>query len=112
MDMRMSISKHLTIGLLAVIVTACGGGQNMAAIEGSGNVEGNTIVAIGAITAFGSIFVNGAEYSLSGTSIQIDGKTAAASDLKLGQVVTVIASKSAAGTTVRAARSVAASIAV
>jgi hypothetical protein len=110
MDMR--ISKQLTIGAPTVIVAACGGGQQMAAIEGSGNVESNSVVAMGAITGFGSIFVNGAEYSLSGTNIQIDGRTSAESDLKLGQVVTVIASKSAAGTSVRAAKSVAASVTV
>ncbi len=108
--------KRFSLCTLPFVLIACGGGADprTAGIEGSGApfANSNGVVAIGAITAFGSIFVNGTEYSLSGSTIQVDGKTAAESDLKLGQVVTVIASQGASGTTVRAAKSVAASIAV
>jgi hypothetical protein len=107
--MQRNNTIHLSLGFMALLLAACGSGPKTAGIEGSGVVTpASGVVAIGAITQFGSIFVNGTEYALTGANIQIDGQMAAESDLKLGQVVTVIASD----TTARTAKSVAVSIAV
>jgi hypothetical protein len=115
--MNTSITQRVAVSMLPMLLIACGGGgsgQTTAGIEGTGSTVAVSpaVVAIGAITAFGSIFVNGVEYSLTGSNIQLDGRTSTQSDLKLGQVVTVIASPSASGSTVRAAKSVAAQITV
>ncbi|HVY80258.1 MAG TPA: DUF5666 domain-containing protein [Steroidobacteraceae bacterium] len=60
---------------------------SMAGIQGSGFAYRMT--ARGHITQFGSIFVNGVEYDISGANIRIDGKPGSESALHVGQVVTV-----------------------
>ena len=62
--------------MLLVAVTAYGG------INGGGRTRG-------AITAFGSIFVNGVEYELTGSTITVNGQPATEGQLRVGQVVTV-----------------------
>jgi Domain of unknown function (DUF5666) len=73
------------IAAMAATLVACGGGgssQQIAGIQGSG-------VAIGAVTGFGSIFVNGVEFKTSGASIRIDDQSASESQLHIGDVVLV-----------------------
>jgi|SRR6185437_12422385 len=79
--------------VVAVVALAWGEGSS-AGIEGTGRAR---VLAFGRITAFGSIFVNGIEYSLSQAQIQIDGGKGAASQLEIGQIVTVRALTAAAG---------------
>jgi hypothetical protein len=65
----------------------CGGG-------GGGGGDGivpppETVVTTGAITGFGSVYVNGVRYATSGADIEIDGAKAALADLRVGQVVDI-----------------------
>jgi hypothetical protein len=75
-------------------LAACGGGGDDAGAGAGattpsiGGINGGGI-ARGAITGFGSIFVNGVEFSTSGATIRVEDATAAESQLKLGQIVTV-----------------------
>jgi hypothetical protein len=62
-----------------------GAAGSSAGIQGSGR----QVLARGSVTAFGSIFVDGVEYEISSALITIDGKPATASQLELGQIVTV-----------------------
>ncbi|HZF25075.1 MAG TPA: DUF5666 domain-containing protein [Steroidobacteraceae bacterium] len=83
----MSAMDRARTALVAVLlaVTACGGSggsNNLAGIEGTGFAQG-------VITGFGSIFVNGIEFSTTGASITIDGRGASESELRVGQVVTI-----------------------
>jgi hypothetical protein len=48
----------------------------------------------GTITGFGSVFVNGVEFSTSGATIVLDDNPAAESNLRVGMVVTVSGSRS------------------
>ncbi len=77
-----------TVSLFAVVaVIACGGGNGGAAA--SGNHTGR-VTATGTITGFGSIFVNGVRYDISGADIVInEDDTASEDELALGMVVTV-----------------------
>jgi hypothetical protein len=69
----------------ALTVAACGGGTG-----GTGaTAPATTSVSQGVITAKGSIFVNGIEYSTSGATITIDDNPHIESDLKVGMVVKV-----------------------
>lgn len=53
-----------------------------------------TPVAVqGPITGFGSIIVNGVHYDVGDADVRIDGSAAAAADLALGQLVTVVGSR-------------------
>ncbi len=71
--------------LLATAIAACGGSGGLA-----GGGIGGTGKSVGAITAFGSIFVNGVEFELlPGTVIIFDDNPGTESDLALGQVVRV-----------------------
>jgi hypothetical protein len=58
-----------------------------AGIQGSGYQFRMT--SYGTVSQFGSIFVNGVEYDISGAQIRINGQPASESQLRVGQVVTV-----------------------
>jgi len=96
----------VVVALAAAEIAACAGGDAGGGIEGTGErpqtEPGNGISSIGEITGFGSIFVNGVEFSLVGTPIDIDGRPAAESDLRLGQVVTVRGTLDTGGATGKA----------
>src|SRR5437667_365250 len=63
-------------------------------IQGSG-----TGTAYGPITGFGSIFVNGVEFTTSSAQINIDDQPGSESDLQVGEVVTVTGTINADGKT-------------
>jgi hypothetical protein len=67
----------VAIGALALFALTAQGG-----INGGGRARG-------VITAFGSIFVNGVEYGLAGSTITVNGSPATEAQLRIGQVVTV-----------------------
>jgi Domain of unknown function (DUF5666) len=73
---------------LALLLAACGGGGGGPDTGGTGGATPS--VSQGVITAKGSIFVNGTEYSTSGATIKVDD-TPVADDsfLREGMVVTV-----------------------
>jgi len=72
------------VAALALLGAAAG---SSAGIQGTGRAR--TVIAYGPITAFGSIFVDGVEYSLDNASISVNGQPATASQLEVGQIVTV-----------------------
>src|SRR4051812_37264952 len=60
---------------------------SVAGIQGSG--FSYRMTTRGRITQFGSVFVNGVEFDISGAQIRIDARPASESGLHVGQVVTV-----------------------
>ena len=74
---RLLRAGAITIGGLALFAMAAQGG-----INGGGRARGR-------ITAFGSVFVNGVEYDLSGSTIVVNGVATTEDKLRVGQVVTV-----------------------
>jgi hypothetical protein len=89
-------------GTLLGFLAACGGGggggaastptQQITGIQGTGFAQG-------AITGFGSIFVNGVEFRTTSSTITVNGRSGTESELKVGQVVTVRGSVDSNGTT-------------
>ena len=83
------LRKLALASALALLTAACGGTDDDVA---SGGI-GGTGISSGAITGFGSIFVNDIEIDLTGASVLIDGapgcdpKDLCANPLKLGMVV-------------------------
>ena len=74
--MRYSIRKVFQLFFITVIclfLAGCGGGGN-SSLAGGG-IGGTGITASGAITGFGSIFVNGIEFETAGASRDVDGVT-------------------------------------
>jgi hypothetical protein len=78
---------------VALLLSSCGGSQMVAGIEGSGS----PIVASGAISGFGSIFVNGVEYATTNAQIDIDDQPGTESQLLVGEIVTVTGTVNADG---------------
>ena len=79
-------------GIVAAVVVACGGGggANFAGIDRLG-------VTNGTITGFGSVFVNGVEYSTTGATFSIDDASGTQDQLQVGQQVTVQWSSNSTG---------------
>lgn len=93
----MKILKAFPSLCLALAITACGGG-------GSGDGGGGPIVtpppsngivrtgmAVGPISSFGSVVVNGIHYETDAAVITIDGEPGTQGDLRVGQVVRIVA---------------------
>lgn len=72
----------------ALLLTGCAGGGE----TGTGattKTELPTPVAVGTITNFGSVYVNGVKFATTGSVFTIDGRAANESELKIGMVVSV-----------------------
>lgn len=91
----MNILKSLP-ALLVLVVAACGGGGSD---DGGGPIinppPSNGIVrtgmVLGPISSFGSVVVNGIHYDTDDAVITIDGAPATQDDLRVGQVVRIVA---------------------
>ena len=83
----MSYTVQTVLAALALLLSSCGGGQLVAGIEGSGGPV--AIAASGPVTAFGSIIVNGVEYTTTNAQINIDDQPGTESQLSVGEIVTV-----------------------
>ncbi len=73
--------------VLGIALASCGAGSLTAGIEGTGMKV--AAVSSGAISRFGSIFVNGVEFGTTAAAVLVNGQSAAVSTLKAGQVVKV-----------------------
>jgi hypothetical protein len=93
--MNAGLTQGLLIVAASTMLASCGGSpeQQTAGIDGSGV----HVVAEGPIEAFGSIVVGGQHYGLSEAVVRINGEVAVESDLALGQVVVVEATRELAG---------------
>lgn len=99
----MNASK-LGVLFCTAAVAACGGGNQVAGIDGRGANPppppvAVSVVSVGTITGFGSVIVNGIRYETSGAQVNIDGNAGTESDLAVGQVVVVRGTLNDDGTT-------------
>jgi Domain of unknown function (DUF5666) len=86
----------LFYSFILMAVSACGGGGGTTTADGG---MGGTGISVGTITGFGSVFVNGVEFSTSGALITKNGNTSDESELRIGMVVAVHGTFDANGTT-------------
>ncbi len=73
----------------ALVIASCGGGTG-----GTGITSSTPTTSFGTITDFGSVFVNGVEFSTSSAAIMLDGNPVTQNELRRGMVVTVSGSRS------------------
>ena len=95
-SVRLGLASALCLGAIA----ACSGGGSDGLAD-SGGMSG-TGASEGAITSFGSIFVNGVEWDVGGATIMVDGVVGGESDLRVGMVVRVEGDFDASGASGRA----------
>jgi len=88
-----AIKRTLFALLIGAGIVSCGGSSILSAgISGTG-------IVFGAITGFGSIYVNGVEYEIDEASFNVDGNTMASQgDLQIGMVVKLDATDNGDGT--------------
>jgi hypothetical protein len=91
-------NRAAPLGLAALALAACGGSGTQTAGIDRGGVT-TPVSVVGPITGFGSIVVNGVHYNVDKAMVVVDGDPATASDLQLGQVVTVLGERDASGST-------------
>ncbi len=98
--MNLSIFRTLAAGAIALAISACGGGAD-GGIGGTGGGGGGTAadVSVGAITAFGSVWVNGVEFKSNTATIKIDDNPHLQGDLKIGMIARLDDSISSASAT-------------
>ena len=80
--------KTLLVTFAALLVLAACGAGGSAATSGAGNTA-LAVTTSGTITAFGSVFVNGVRYDVSGASLKKNGRSVAQSQLAVGEVALV-----------------------
>lgn len=85
---RLGIAAAVGTLLATALIAGCGGGGGAG---GTTSQASSAAVSSGAITAFGSVFVNGHEFGTSRASVIDDdtGETSSASKLEVGMVVSV-----------------------
>lgn len=87
MNMRRKNRAIRSVAFLAAIVTCLALGVPDAAVGGIQGSGFRLLQLIGKITGFGSIYVNGVEYSTAHANVVIDGRAGTESELKAGQIV-------------------------
>ncbi len=91
----MTIRLPIILAFALSILTACGGGGDSGATQQPGNNPpavggiGRSGIAVGPISTFGSIVVNGVRYDTSSATFTINDEPGTEADLRVGQIVTV-----------------------
>lgn len=96
--MKVSRKNIWTVAALATLAAGCGGGGG----SGTGDTtpsstSGTTTIVKGAIAGFGSVIVNGVRYDTDSATVRIEGKSASVMDLKVGEVIRLVAETDSQG---------------
>ncbi|MBS1200583.1 MAG: hypothetical protein H6R27_1261 [Proteobacteria bacterium] len=87
--MTTRIGRWLAVAAGAAMVAVLGSCGGDSGGDGVTPPPPTNVTTTGAITGFGSVYVNGVRYATGGADIEIDGTKATQADLKVGQVVDI-----------------------
>lgn len=89
--------KAAVTAVAVVGVAACGGGGSSNDSTPQAAAQSVPVISSGAVTGFGSVFVNGVRFETSSATFTINGRPGTQADLRVGHVVTVHGHRDAAG---------------
>lgn len=90
-----AITRRSWVMLAISTLSGCGGGDTFGSGSGGGGVAGapgtggTGIYALGSISGFGSVILNGIKFDDIGATVRLDGVTTGSADLRLGMVASV-----------------------
>src|SRR5262245_1475448 len=87
-----AVTLRPSIVAVALVVASCGidqGGIDSPSVIASQSAQ--TVLVSGPIDGFGSVHVNGLELDTSRAQVRIDGRAASEADLRVGQMIRVVA---------------------
>lgn len=87
-NLNWPLTRRSWLVLAASAVAGCGGGGSMS-LAGLPGTGGTGLFAQGPISGFGSVILNGIRFDDTAATVQLDGRSASSSDLRLGMVATV-----------------------
>jgi hypothetical protein len=90
--MKAAVTAVAVVGL-----AACGGGGSSSDSTPQAAAQSVPVISSGAVTGFGSVFVNGVRFETSSATFTINGKPGTQADLRVGHVVTVHGHRDGAG---------------
>lgn len=92
MNMRTKIFRALLIAVVLLLAACSGGGSGT-----DESADANPVVAVGAITGFGSVHVNGVRFETNGAVVTLDGEPGTEAQLRVGHVVRIEGTRSREG---------------
>jgi hypothetical protein len=98
---RVSSVEYMVYALIASMLMSCAAPQSQRA-DGGMTGTGKPLIAIGAVSGFGSVIVNGRRFDTSDAQVFINGRRARASDLQVGMVIRVEGTQNEAASEARA----------
>jgi uncharacterized protein DUF5666 len=86
---RTHLMKAVVTAAAVVGLAACGGGGSSNNNTPQAAAQSVPVISSGAISGFGSVFVNGVRFDTSSAAFTINGKPGTQADLRVGHVVTI-----------------------
>jgi hypothetical protein len=94
---RTLLTKAAVTAVAVVGLAACGGGGSSSDGTPQSAAQDVPVISSGAVTGFGSVFVNGERFETSSATFTINGKPGTQADLRVGHVVTIHGHRDGAG---------------
>jgi hypothetical protein len=94
---RSRLTMVALVAATALGLAACGGGGSSNGDAPQATAQSVQVISSGAITGFGSVFVNGVRFETSSAAFMINGKPGTQADLRVGHVVRIHGHRDGAG---------------
>lgn len=101
---KRAFSKLFVVAYAALLAACGGGGGGGGGSIADAGIGGSGITSVGAVTAIGSITVNGVKFDTQGATVTVDDSPGAETDLQVGLVVSVTGTLNSDGVTGKATR--------
>ena len=94
---RLHLTKALFAAAAALSLAACSGGGSSNDGAPQSAAQSVPVISSGAVTGFGSVFVNGVRFETSSAAFTINGRPGTQADLRVGHIVRIHGHRDGAG---------------